>query len=414
MTYLGPRCCILASVVVLAAACVGSGASVNPPAAMGSTTGSSSEETEAITSTDDTGAPGSSGVGETSTSGAQGCADNPTLSARLAELVEPHVDPQGTPGSAIGLVVGVANLEQRWTIGFGSRALGGTEVPQGDDLFEIGSLTKVYTGYLLAQAVERGDADLDDTLEATFGAATPTYRGQAITLLDLATHTSALPNYPDNLPNPGPINPGAGYTLDMLETFLAGHVLTAAPGEAYEYSNLGSGIAGHILVTAAQLPDYESLVQRGITDPLRLPDTVVVLNADQDARRVSGHAGGRVAPQLDIGAPLQGGGVLRSTAEDVLSFFAGALDGDDPTWATVMVPRRPSPNGPNAFTGLFLNVEDPDGAPVYSKSGGTPGFSSQVVVTLDPPAVVVLLSNANSTQGLYGLGKAIADAIEGC
>jgi len=112
---------------------------------------------------------------------------------------------------------------------------------------------------------------------------------------------------------------------------------------------------------------------------------------------MQGYADGEPAPAIDIGEPLQGGGALRATGDDLLRFFEVAIGGTDPNWDTVMTPRRDSPNGTNAQTGLLLNIEDLGTHKVYSKNGGAP--SSQV--TFRPPPVVVLLSNTKATEGLY-------------
>ena len=61
--------------------------------------------------------------------------------------------------------------------------------------------------------------------------------------------------------------------------------------------------------------------------------------------------------------------------------------------------------------GLQLHIESPDDAPIYSKNGGAPGYSTQVVFTTNPPALVVLLSNVNGTEGLLPLGKSILDHL---
>ncbi len=340
------------------------------------------------------------------------CDGGPPVHCLLEELTAPYVDPDFSPGKAIGLVVGVANLNARYVTGFGATTIGGSSAPGADSIFDIASVTKVYSGYLLARALEDGDVLLTDPLEATFSGGVPTYGGRSIDLLDLATHTSGLPSFPDNLLNPGPVNPAAGYTAVLLEEFMASYTLTVEPSLSFLYSNLGSGTLGHILVTASGESSFEALVQREIAGPYGLPDTLVELSLSQQARKLQGYADGLPAPAIDIGDPLQGGGALRSTGDEVLRFFEGAMAGGDTAWVEVMTPRRDSPNGTNAQTGLLLNIEDPGGETVYSKNGGAPGFTSQVMFTLNPRAVVVLLSNVQSTQGLYALAKAILVELE--
>lgn len=338
------------------------------------------------------------------------CTDAPADVSSVQDIAQEYVDPAGRPGKAIGLVVGVATANGRLITGLGATRIGGTVVPDADSLFDLASVTKVYTGYLLAKGVLNQEVTPGQTLEATFGDAVPTYNGQSISLMDLATHTSALPDYPDNMVGMSP-TPAAGYTRDLLETFLASHQIVGAPGQQYQYSNVGSGILGEVLVDAAGLSSFEELIQREIAGPYGLDDTTASPDASQAERKVQGYAMGMPTVALDIGGPLQGGGILKASADDVLAFFEGAIGGNDPAWAQVMTPQRRSPNGEDAMTGLLLNIEQAaEGPTVYSKGGGAPGFSSMVIFTVDPPVVVVILANANGLQGrLRELGGRLMD-----
>lgn len=320
----------------------------------------------------------------------------------LSEFVADYVDIEGSPGRAVGLVIGVATPSNRYLAGFGATELGGQIAPSENALFDIASVTKVYTGYLLSKALARGVVTLDDVLDSSYEMAPSE---QSIRLLDLVTHTSGLPNYPDNAEPMGPFNPMAGYSDSMLAAFLNSYAITTAPGSSYLYSNLGAGILGDMLVSNSGAKNYHALVQRDIAEPYGLHDTGVQLDAAQQERKLQGFRIGLPAPAIDIGAPLQGGGALRSSANEVLRFFEGALTPEDPAWAAVITPRRPSPNGQNAYTGFMLNIENPEGDTIYSKNGGAPGFTSQIMFSLDPPAVVVILANTAKTQGLYDLAR---------
>ncbi|MBI5494862.1 MAG: beta-lactamase family protein [Deltaproteobacteria bacterium] len=284
-----------------------------------------------------------------------------------------------------------------------------------NDIFEIGSVTKVFTGYLLARALEQGAVSLDDTLDAHFPGGAPSFNGRSIALIDLATHTSGLPDYPGNMHSSDPANPGAGYTQQDLDAFMAAYPLTVEPGSTYRYSNLGAGTLGHVLVRTTMTADYEALVRQVIADPLQMNDTRTVLLPAQEPRRLQGYRNGQPSPRLDIGEPLAGGGLLRSTALDMLTFLDAAL-GVGPaqavtTWGTTLLPRRQSPHGTNGETGLLINIEDHAGGRLYSKNGGTPGFSSQITLMTNPRIAVVLLANTNGTQGLMELGTALVDLL---
>jgi CubicO group peptidase (beta-lactamase class C family) len=129
----------------------------------------------------------------------------------------------------------------------------------GDTVFEIGSITKVLTALILADMDERGEVTMADPVAKYLPASVkvPDYQGTPITLLDLATHTSGLPDLPGNLAlNPldphSWINPFADYTVDRLYAFLSGYTLKYRPGTHYEYANLGFGLLGHALARCAE------------------------------------------------------------------------------------------------------------------------------------------------------------------
>src|SRR5204862_7795160 len=132
-------------------------------------------------------------------------------------------------------------------------------------VYEIGSVTKTFTALLLAEAVQRGEVTLDLPVQRLLPDFTiPKSGDRAITLLDLATQSSALPRLPDNLFPKNPANPYADYTTDDLKQFLAHYKLPRVPGASYEYSNLGVGLLGIALARHAGLP-YEELVRKRIT-----------------------------------------------------------------------------------------------------------------------------------------------------
>ena len=130
--------------------------------------------------------------------------------------------------------------------GAGSRALSANTV------FEIGSITKTFTGALLADAVLRGEVKLDDPVAKYLpaGGKMPVREGRQITLLDLATHRSGLPRIATGFTAPDPANPYATFDDAKLLAWLSEHELQRLPGEKAEYSNVGAGLLGYALARA--------------------------------------------------------------------------------------------------------------------------------------------------------------------
>ena len=182
-------------------------------------------------------------------------------------------------------------------------------------VFEIGSITKVFTTSALQDMVERGEVRLDDPV-ATFlppSVRIPERNGRQITLLDLATQSSGLPRMPSNLTPRDSMNPYADYSVQQMYTFLSGHELTRDVGAEYEYSNLGVGLLGHALALKART-SYEDLVRRRILAPLGMRETAITLTSVLRAKLTPGHsAEGRARACFPRRGDAGGGALVRSS-----------------------------------------------------------------------------------------------------
>jgi CubicO group peptidase (beta-lactamase class C family) len=235
----------------------------------------------------------------------------------------------------LGLVVGITRPEGHQVFGYGHVTLDGKEcVPADDTLFEIGSITKVFTGTLLADRVLAGTMRLDDPVQKYLpdGLTVPRRDDRDITLLHLATHTSSLPVQPPMigllaLVSKDPANPYAAFDRAKLRQTLADLKLARPIGSRFEYSNLGVGLLGHAL---AKTGSYEDLLVQRIAGPLGLGDTRLHLSADQQKRFAPGHTEKGKPTSAWTFACLEACGGLRSTARDLL-VFVDAAQGRRPT-----------------------------------------------------------------------------------
>jgi D-alanyl-D-alanine-carboxypeptidase/D-alanyl-D-alanine-endopeptidase len=180
---------------------------------------------------------------------------------------------------SVGIAAGFINTNGKEVICAGQTALGNAKQPDGNTLYEIGSISKVFTAIILADMVIKKQLSLNDPISKYLPATvkTPQRNGAAITLLDLATHRSGLPRMPDNFNPKDPNNPYIDYTVQQLYDFISNYTLTRDIGEKYEYSNLAVGLLGHILCLVNK-SDYETLLKQRITSVLTMPSTVVSLN----------------------------------------------------------------------------------------------------------------------------------------
>src|SRR5215471_5041925 len=223
---------------------------------------------------------------------------------------------------AVGIVAGVIEPNGRRVVSYGNLANGDPRTLDGDTIFEIGSVSKVFTSLVLADMANRKEVSLDDPAAKYLPAHVrmPERSGKPITLLDLATHTSGLPTVP-NLKPQDPGNPYRDYGVDDLYQFLSGYELSRDPGSEYEYSNLGAGLLGHVLAYRTGT-DYESLIRSRITGPLGMPDTSITLSSSMKQRMATGHSPA-LAPVRNWNlSVLAGAGALHSSANDMLTFLA--------------------------------------------------------------------------------------------
>jgi len=130
-----------------------------------------------------------------------------------------------------GVVVGQLTPDGRLFTTYGRVSVGGSE-PTAETMFEIGSITKVFTALLLADMVERGEVALDDPVRKYLpdSVTVPSRGGRQISLADLATHTSGLPRIPENMDANNLDDPYARYGSAELYAFLASYTLLRDPG----------------------------------------------------------------------------------------------------------------------------------------------------------------------------------------
>ncbi len=274
----------------------------------------------------------------------------------------------------------------------------------GNTVFEIGSITKVFTNTILADMVKRGEVRLDDPIAKYLpqSVRVPQRNGRQITLLDLATQSSGLPRLPTNLAPADVTNPYADYSVKQLYDFLSSYTLTRDIGSQYEYSNLGMGILGHVLSLAARR-SYADLVKTRVLDPLGMHDTGIALTPTMKSHMAQGFDANGAPQHLWDLPTLAGAGALRSTANDMLKFLAANLDSTHgplgPAMAFARAPKRPL--GSNNSIGLAWNNFESFGRMITWHNGGTGGF--RTYIGLDDAhhrGVIVLTNSTNSPDDI--------------
>lgn len=321
-----------------------------------------------------------------------------------------------TPGIVLGLLEadGSTRILVHGSAGADARPLGPRSV------FEIGSITKAFTGILLADMVARGEVALDDPVAKHLpeGVRVPSRNGREITLLDLATHRSALPRMPDNMPR-DPSDPYPPYAMEDLYAFLATHELRRDIGAEFEYSNIAVALLGEALARAGGRP-YEELVRERVLEPLGMRMTGTVVAGEMAEWNTRGHDDdGGVAPYR--GWPdLPAMGALRSSAEDMLRFVAAnARPPATELGRALRSAQEPRASvGENGAIGLTWQIRTFGDRRIVMHGGSTAGYETQVAFDPERGVGVVLLTNTAEFDDdlgldllLRGAGPAVAEAL---
>jgi serine-type D-Ala-D-Ala carboxypeptidase/endopeptidase len=324
----------------------------------------------------------------------------PAVQALLQQLVNNY----GIKGIVVGLL-DEAGTRRVFAHGHpGSNAL----PLDGDSVFEIGSMTKVFTGILLADMVRRGEVELADPVADLLppGTRVPARSGKMITLLDLTTHFSGLPFMPTNLAPADPANPFADYTVKKMYECLSGYDLPRDPGDRFEYSNLGVGLLGHVLELRAGTT-YAALVSDRILWRLGMSHTAVAFTPWMKDHVVRGHnRAGSPVSHWDF-PEVAGMGGLRSTMNDMLTFAAANLSSEE---NDLILAIRASHRGlrqvgegvdypgiPSAFkqarVGFNWFISRPGRRRITWTVGLTAGYSTFLGLDIEARRAVVVLTN---------------------
>jgi len=343
---------------------------------------------------------------------AQAPADSPVPSD--AEIRKILADRVGAENLGLGMVVGVIDSKGKRVIAYGSLAKDDKRPLNGDTIYEIGSMTKVFTSLVLMDMVQKGEVAVTDPVSKFLPASVkvPERNGKKITLQDLSTQSSGLPRMPTNFAPKDPANPYADYSPEKLYQFLSGYQLTRDIGDKYEYSNLGVGLLGHALTLRAG-SSYEAMVKSRVLDPLGMNNTRVTLTPEMKARLALGHAANlSVVPNWDIDA-LAGAGALRSSANDMLTFLAANLGYTNtplaPAMAAEISIRKPAGSADMQIAYAW-HVQTKNGNSIIWHNGGTGGYRSYMGFDPKTRAGVVVLSNSSTDGAPDDIGRHLLDA----
>lgn len=316
--------------------------------------------------------------------------------AQIDRLAAKFMNQTHNPGLSIALAIRNPQLDQLQVmlLNYGMTNKEDGQPITSNTEYEIGSVTKVFTGIMFAEGIEAGTVKLDDPIQNYLpdGIQAPMFDGIPVTLRDLATHRSGLPrDVESDDPND-------------LYIYLNGLKLDYAPGSEYAYSNFGYEILGNILALQAR-KDFGSLEFDSLSKPLGLTDTTVSLSADQQSRLASGYQfDGTPADYFPQSGAMSPAGYLHSTLNDMARFLVANMQPDATSLGpSLKLAQTSAAQGRNPGTGAGLGWDivrpDDQSARVW-KDGATDGFSSYISFARDGNSGFVLLTNGQYIDNL--------------
>jgi D-alanyl-D-alanine-carboxypeptidase/D-alanyl-D-alanine-endopeptidase len=331
------------------------------------------------------------------------------LKRRCDAIVQNLIDDEWTQG----LVVAFVTPTRSDVFSYGTLSVNDDRPPAADTIFEIGSLSKLFTALLLADLVVEGDVSLDAPI-ADFlpkGTNSPRSGQRPIRLVDLATHSSGMPIIPRNfwLPGVSIYDPNAAgqswtaYSKDKLYAYLKWPVPPPSPPGRYLYSNLGYGLLGHLLELHSGR-SYQELLTARICQPLGMHNTTVVLNDEQRSRLAPGHDADGNPTQPWETSVLAGAFAVRSTIDDLVLFARANLGLNDGQLArAIELAQRPHFNqSAQLKIGLGWNLNSNG---VVYHTGATGGYVAAIFLLPRLGVGVVALANQQIGGGTDNRGR---------
>ncbi|MEY8759584.1 serine hydrolase domain-containing protein [Chryseobacterium tongliaoense] len=338
------------------------------------------------------------------------------LVTELDKIVQKEASVYMDNPARVGLSIGIIKDGKSYFYNYGTTEKGKPGLPTSKSVYEIASITKTFTGTLLAHALVDKKIKLDDDIRKFLDGNYPNleFEKHPITIGNLTNHSSGLPQFlPDQSETfKKPMDSVALALSDFYKNYskkkfyedLHQAKVDFIPGTNYKYSNVGTQIAGDILEKVYH-KSYENLILEYITKPLKMNQTII--GTDSAALLTGYNEKGTIMPRNITSIMAPAGGIY-STTGDLVKYMQYHLNENN---QYVKVSHTPVVKGEGDQIGLYWRVHTyEDGTKTVYHTGGTFGFSSVLQVYPSKNMGVVVLSNESDGES-QGKLHDIADNI---
>lgn len=295
----------------------------------------------------------------------------------------------------VGMVIGVIDNNESYTFKYGIMSDDNKNMPDENTVFEIGSVTKVFTALLSVDMAEEGIISLNDPVKKYLPEAVnvPRMGDREITFADISTHYSGLPRIATNMDTSKGLNdPYAEYTIKDLYSFLSLYKLKYGPGEKYEYSNLGMGLLSHVLSLAGK-KKFEQLLTEHILQPLKMNNTGIILTTSFKKNMAIGHNYDLVQTDPWYFNVHEGCGALKSTVNDLMKFLKAQITKNNGQLASAIGYSQKIQHIISSDEAVAMGWHISRKTDILWHNGATGGFNSFIGLQIDNKTAVVVLTN---------------------
>ncbi|WP_126243794.1 serine hydrolase domain-containing protein [Chitinophaga rhizosphaerae] len=300
-------------------------------------------------------------------------------------------------GECVGLMVGVIDGKKSHVYAYGETATGNGKLPTGQTLFQIGSLSKTFTGILLAAQIVRGEVKADDPISKYLPDTVRMnwFEGQPVTMLMLTNHTSAMPRWEPVMkyPNFDMKQPYRHFQLPQLYDFLNKYTPAAAPGKRYDYSNIAVGLLGELLGRNKGI-GYGELLYQGILRPLKMRKTRLTASPVASRTMASGYTKEKKIQGPWVMSAVAAAGGIESNMDDMLKYARANINpGKGELGDAIRLSHQQTFAGSNAIIGMGWHISRVPGHTIVQHGGQTGGYNAYIGVEPATRKAVIVLSN---------------------
>lgn len=314
--------------------------------------------------------------------------------------------------NTVGLSIGIINNGNISTYGYGETARANGKIPNADNIFEIGSLTKTFTATLLAYYVDEGRVKLSDPIINYLPDSVTANPGlDGITLLMLSNHTSGFPRLPEDFFThvTDAANPYLDYNENLMFAYLKHYKPVGKPGEQYLYSNFAAGLLGKILEHISG-ESYEQMVTEMITQPLNMTETAQHIKSILKPRIVQVYNEDGVETPHWYWDALASAGSLNSSLNDLLLYAKANMAKPTTRLTKAMTLTHQVTYNQAPKVGLGWHIITVNNIDYYFHDGGTGGSSTFFAFNIEKNTAVIILSN--SIESTYNMGIDILKQLQ--